>query len=392
MVSAATTDSGLMHQSYAGRTGPVRRTRGFWERWSTRVVVIIALLGIVGGGLFASAEAVPGYAPWQDKTSTLLRQLGFGGALDTYENWLYGRHTPSDTPPDVRGMLNVVNITIAAPYPNLPHLTATADHLGWYPLSRTRDEPSRIYTALLQPDPRHRSVVVGAALLRTSTIAAHLMAGTAEPVDAHSPGRIPPAQLPNVVAAFNSGFKSSASPGGFFIDGNVIRPLEDGRASAVIDDRGRLTVGQWGRDVSMTAHVVAVRQNLALVVEGGAQVRGLDRNADLRWGSARNQLQYTWRSGLGVTAHGDLVYLAGDKLNLSTLGTAMVQAGVVTGMELDIHSGLQFFSSWRSDGSAPPQPRRLLSSMVGPSERYVQPDIRDFFYFTTSGDPSAPTK
>jgi hypothetical protein len=59
-------------------------------------------------------------------------------------------------------------------------------------------------------------------------------------------------------------------------------------------------------------------------------------------------------------------------------------------MELDIHSGLQFFSSWRSDGTGPPQPQRLLPSMIGPAERYVQPDIRDFFYFTTTtGDPSA---
>ncbi|GAB7072046.1 hypothetical protein H7J06_02715 [Mycobacterium hodleri] len=353
--------------------------------------MIVVLLGVVGGGLYANVESVPGYAPWQDRTSTVLRQLGFGAALDTYENWLYSRHAPSNTQPDVRGLM-ATTTAAAAPYRYLPHLAGTADHLGWHPIPRLPAERPMIYTALLQPDQGHRSVIVGVALLRTPTLTAHLMAGTAEPPGAHSPGHIPSAQLPDVVAAFNSGFKSSAHPGGFFLDGTAIRPLEDGKASAVIDDRGRLTVGQWGREVSMTPHVVAVRQNLALVVDGGAPVPGLDRNTDRRWGSARNQLQYTWRSGLGVTSHGDLIYAAGDKLTLTTLGAAMVQAGVVTGMELDIHSGLQFFSSWRGDGTAAPQPHRLLPSMVGPSERYVHPDIRDFFYFTTNGDISAATR
>jgi hypothetical protein len=93
------------------------------------------------------------------------------------------------------------------------------------------------------------------------------------------------------------------------------------------------------------------------------------RNTDLKCGSARNQLH-----------------------TLATLGAAMAQAGVVTGMELDIHSGLQFFSTWRNDGSGTRQPQRPRPTMVGPSERYVQPDTRDFFYFTKTGAADARTK
>ena len=119
----------------------------------------------------------------------------------------------------------------------------------------------------------------------------------------------------------------SAHPGGFYLDGHGVGDLVDGKASAVIDDRGRLTVGQWGRDVGMTPSVRAVRQNLALIVDGGRPVPGLDRNVDLRWGNARNQLQYTWRSGLGVTAHGDVLYLAGDNLNLGPTGCCRPWSG-----------------------------------------------------------------
>jgi hypothetical protein len=228
----------------------------------------------------------------------------------------------------------------------------------------------------------HRSIVVGIGLVRSSAVQVHLEPGTVQPVRSGSAGQIPSGQLPDVAAAFNSGFKMSAYSGGFYLDGATVRTLVDGKASAVIDDTGRLSIGQWGRDIQMSSHVRAVRQNLALIVEGSQPVPGLDRNADLRWGTPRNQLQYTWRSAMGITRSRDIVYVAGDKLNLATLGVALAQAGAVTGMELDIHSGMEFFSSWQSDGAGGSSPQRLLPAMVGPADRYVRRDQRDFFYFT----------
>ena len=356
----------------------------FWERWSTRAGVLLMVTVVIGGGLFANGEAVPGYAPWQDKASTLLRQFGLGPALDAFENWWYTRKTPSDTTPDLRGLMTAPTESSTVDSPYLPPLPVTADGHGWHPVARAPGERPVVYTALLQPDRSHRSIIVAAAVIETSAVRAHLVAGTAEPPATGSPGRIPPERLPDVVAAFNSGFKMSAHPGGFYLDGRGVRDLITGKASAVIDDRGRLTVGQWGRDVTMTPSVRAVRQNLGLIVDGGRPVPGLDRNTDLTWGTASNQLQYTWRSGLGVTAHGDVLYAAGDNLNLTALAAAMTLAGAVRGMELDIHSGLQFFSTFTFDGAHLPRPRKLLSTMVGPSERYVEPDTRDFFYLTAA--------
>jgi hypothetical protein len=54
------------------------------------------------GTLFVQMALAPGYATWQDKTSTLLRAVGMGPALDHVETWLYTRSVPSDTPPDPR--------------------------------------------------------------------------------------------------------------------------------------------------------------------------------------------------------------------------------------------------------------------------------------------------
>jgi hypothetical protein len=340
------------------------------------------------GTLFIRTTLSPGYATWQDKTSNVLCAVGLGPALDRFETWLYTRSVPSDTPPDPAS-LTVTGAVAGNPggvpvYSGLPALVLTADNAGWHAVVTVPGEAPAVYTAVIQPDPLHRSIVVGVGLVRSAAVRAHLEPGTLQPVRSESAGRVPPGQLADLAAAFNSGFKMSAYSGGFFLDGTAVRRLVDGKASAVIDDTGRLSIGQWGRDIQMNSHVRAVRQNLALIVEGGRPMPGLDRNADLRWGPASNQLQYTWRSAMGVTRVGDVVYVAGDELNLATLGVALAQAGAVTGMELDIHSGMEFFSSWRRDGAGASAPQPLMAAMVGPADRYVRPDQRDFFYFTTA--------
>ena len=66
-------------------------------------------------------------------------------------------------------------------------------------------------------------------------------------------------------------------------------------------------IGRWARDVTMNPHVVAVRQNLALVVDNGRPVNGLTSNSGLRVGSYENQGQYTCRSGVVVDPAGNLI-------------------------------------------------------------------------------------
>jgi len=140
--------------------------------------------------------------------------------------------------------------------------------------------------------------------------------------------------IPKLVATFNSGWKMSDACGGFYLTGRSAGQLRAGQRSLVIDDTGAATVGQWARDVSMNPHLVAVRQNLALIVDHGQPVDGLAANSGQRWGSYENQHQYTWRSGVGVDAAGDLIYVAGAKLTLPTLALALVDAGVLQAMEL----------------------------------------------------------
>lgn len=242
-----------------------------------------------------------------------------------------------------------------------------------------------MYTGYFRPDPAHPSIVAGVAWMRSGSTQAHLVAGTVQPGGQFPGGAaIPTGDLPNLVATFNSGWRMKHIPGGFYLHGRTAKPLIDGQATAAVDDRGHLTVGRWGRDLTMNPRLVAARQNLQLIVDQGQPVPGLDANANGQWGSPKNQFQYTARSALGTDRSGNVVYVAGNNMNLHTLATALADAGAVRGMELDIHNGMESFSSWRPGAQGTPVPSKLLPTMTSAADRYVSPDQRDFFYLTVA--------
>ncbi len=229
-------------------------------------------------------------------------------------------------------------------------------------------------------------MTVAAALIPQRVDAIALGPGTREPVPgavATNAAQVPLAARTRLVATFNAGFKMKDSGGGWYLDGREVVRLRPGLASLVIDTRGRATVGTWAHDVSMGPGVAAVRQNLHLVVASGKPDKGLASNNQGLWGTGKNQFQYTWRSGIGTTAQGDLVYVAGKGLTLKTLADAMAQARIITGMELDIHSNMVGFNLFATPGAASTNSsRHLLRSMPIPLDRYLVPDQRDFFYIT----------
>lgn len=107
------------------------------------------------------------------------------------------------------------------------------------------------YTAVFEPDPEHRSVVAGVVLIRAHGTAAHLMYGTQEPAGASAPSgaQVPEADVPTLVAVFNSGFKAKDFDGGYYRNGAPVRPLLNGQASAVIDD---LATWRWGSGAAIS--------------------------------------------------------------------------------------------------------------------------------------------
>jgi hypothetical protein len=256
----------------------------------------------------------------------------------------------------------------------------------WHAAGRPVGGIPAIYEAFLRPDAVHTSVVVGVAWMDTKLLSAELYSGSTIPGGGPWPDTAPvsPAAASTLVAAFNAGFLMSNANGGYFTDGKMVAPLRSGAASLVIYRNGSATVAQWGRDATMTPDVAAVRQNLDLVVDDGQPVPGLNANDTSRWGFTLGGNVYVWRSGIGVTASGALVYVGGPDLNITDLAQVLVRAGAIRAMELDINTDWVNFATYApaapTGAATPSNGADLLSSMAGTPQRYFESWwSRDFF-------------
>jgi hypothetical protein len=341
---------------------------------------------------YARALTYPGSAPLSVRTVEWVRDHGGSPVIDAAEDYWFSHHVPVSAVPRVppTAVAAAARQAGGAPPPVADAVSRAGAPTGegvWLPGRTGPDGRPALYTTFFHPDPDQPRVVAGAAWVRAGSYTAHLVAGTREPDGTAWPGgaSVAPADRARLLATFNAGFKFKDTPGGFLLDGRASPALVPGLATAVVDDTGRLSVGALGTGVRLTPSVLAARQNLDMVVQDGHLAPGLVVDAGRQWGSARNQSQFTWRSALGTDADGDLVYVAGNGLDLVHLADALVDAGAVQGMELDIHPGTVSFSSWLpADSVTGSAPTKLLPDMTRPADRYLAPDQRDFFYLTTT--------
>jgi hypothetical protein len=171
--------------------------------------------------------------------------------------------------------------------------------------------------------------------------------------------------------------------GGYYTDGRTILPLRNGAASTVIFKDGTMTVGKWGSDVMMSAQVASVRQNLDLIVDNAKPVPGLTNANLLKWGKTLGGSFNVWRSGLGVTKDGALIYVGGPSLSIADLANVLVRAGAVRAMELDINTDWVQFSAFQGPLNTPingGNGTSLEKAMAGqPSRYFVNWWTRDFY-------------
>lgn len=360
---------------------------------TTAVLAVLVLLLVAPALSFAKAMTYPGNAPASVRAVEWVRDHGGGPIVDRVETWLYSRQAPSA----VGAPANVVtppadqrvgpDHSASAASTDVPTVAPPLPGEGrWQVVRRAPGGAPVVSVTWFRIDPRHLPVSVAAVRLPRATTALHLGGGTREPKPGYLPtaaAQVPQSWRSRLAAVFNAGFKMRDTGGGWYLGGQTALPLTDGMASLVIDRSGHATVGAWGSDVHLTPDVVAVRQNLHLIVRNGSAVPGLSSNNRGLFGTAKNQFQYTWRSAVGTTANGDLLYVAGAGLNLHSLATAMARAGAVTAMELDMHSHMVAFNYFVSPAEvAGGRGHNLLTTMHTPPNRYLVPDQRDFFYAT----------
>jgi hypothetical protein len=196
--------------------------------------------------------------------------------------------------------------------------------------------------------------------------------------------------VPHVLAAFNGGFRFQDAHGGFYLDGRTAVPLVQGAASFVIYRDGRIDIGTWGTEVGMTPDVVAVLQNLVPMVDHGVVAASASYYDHAVWGNTLNTSTVVARSGIGVTADGALVYVAGPALKAKTLAESLQRAGAVRAMTLDINPEWVTFNIYSHPDAANSllaTGTKLYPQMQRPSDRYLPPtrESRDFVEISLPG-------
>jgi hypothetical protein len=190
---------------------------------------------------------------------------------------------------------------------------------------------------------------------------------------------IPPGDRTGLVATFNGGFKLDSSQGGFYLNGTTRGTLTQGAASVVYYKNGTIKIGIWGRDFSMTPQVAGVRQNLKLMIDHGKIAPDINQNVISNWGATLGGGYYVWRSGLGITADGRVVFAYGPALNAQDLADMLKRAGTVEAMQLDINPFWMSYEYYTTDQHpADPTPHALLPTQQQTAYRYYSEYSRDF--------------
>jgi hypothetical protein len=296
------------------------------------------------------------------------------------------RPTPTPTPPP-KATLKAMPLT-----PMQSYVSPTLDGEGtWNVLEQAPSPYSYLpldARAFIRPDPAFPYAVVTLLQFDSRFSRLHLVSGTLEPggpLGAHGTGVIDPTDLEGntLLAALNGGFKYADGAYGLMTGGKVYVPAQQNAATVAMTHSGQLIMGAWGVDPRLNNNntdLVAWRQNASLLIDNGA-INPLTKDG-AAWGGTILNSEYTWRSGLGITAQGNLVYAAGNALVPETLGKALYAAGAVTAMETDINPFWVRAFLYQKNSKGALTITKLNSQMQGTGYEYLNVDQRDFFYLT----------
>lgn len=370
------------------------RARRFSRRLRRAIAIILLVLLAPAGVSYVSALTKPGNTSIAIRTVEWLRDEHAGFIVATAENlWYTAVQPPTGGPPlsvlparapatpDASRKAPITKQGLPFPKNIRPAVSPALPGEGiWMPAGQVINGRAPILETILRPDPIRPTVVAGLAWIDTSRTHLTLVPGLSEPESNLPPGRaeVPLKDRSRLLATFNGGFKTKDGHGGFIAGGKTYVSPKAGLASVAVYRNGHVELGSWGSEIKPSSHIVYLRQNLPLIVDHGTLNPQI--NNSLAWGTTVGNGVRIWRSGLGIDAHGGLIYAASNGVSARGLADLLIQAGAVRAMELDINSYWPDFFTYSAPGGKAPS--KLLPLMQRPMNRYLVPDSRDFFVVT----------
>jgi hypothetical protein len=358
-----------------------------WRR-ARRIVLLAALICLIPAGV-SYVEAMTEKHNVRLGVSSVewLRENGGNPIVSEIENWYYTLTAPDKGGPPLKA-LPVVGVQ--APEERTPIKRiyrppdvrpiihpALPDEGVWKQAGAAAGPEPAVLLTTFRSDPEYPQFVAGVAWIDAKRTHLAYVPGLDEPpeLEHRGPAEVPPSLRDRVVATFNGGFPLETSNAGLIYEGKVIETMVDGVATVVEYRNGTVDIVRWFKGETDPPHIWFAKQNLPPIIYEGKLNPDLGDGPE--WGATVNNAVRVWRSGLGIDAHGNLLYAAANYQTVESLAKILRRAGAVRAIELDINEDWTSFITYRHPGAA--DPVNLLPEMLRPPERYLTPDERDFF-------------
>ena len=296
--------------------------------------------------------------------------------------WLASQDSSSSTTtPTTSHSASTTTTTVPAFMPpNIkPAITPALPGEGvWQATDTWSPAPPSVLTTTFRPDAQNSGITAYATWMRTSTTVLGLYLGYEGPGETsldRGPEMIPTSGRSGLLAAFNSGFYEKDSPEGFFTHSTLYFPMVQGNATVVRYADGTTDIVSWQGGATPAANVLMARQNLQLLVDDGKVTAAAANNG--AFGVTLGGVPAVWRTGLGVDAHGNLMYVAAPDQTSQSLAQILVDMGSVRGMQLDINPEWPIFVTYGGPGAA--DPSLFVPNPNQVANRFLYSSTKDFF-------------
>ena len=377
-----------------GAMGTLTATLGFW-----------AAIHVIPGAGPAVADGVravvgPGPVAWAEDVvygveDRIKRVVYHDAAPRTF--WEAPPASPQDHPPAQPPIASNAPVapTFAPAAFTPPFATvATAGDGQWLPIvdPAAADQPPAMAKTLVHPDPKRSFAAVAIVAVDLERLELSLVAGTLEPASAavppsERPGLVPADRFPELVAAFNGGFKAEHGHYGMMLGGRTFLAPRAASCTVALYKGGALRVGTWTALKETRPDMAGFRQTPPCLVEQGViNDTLLAADGAHGWGAAVGGETVIRRSALGLDGAGKtLLYGLGESVSAGTLARAMKAAGAENAAQLDVNQSYPRFVFYgpRNSHETPTVASALIPDIAFARHEYVgKPEGRDFFYLT----------
>jgi hypothetical protein len=248
----------------------------------------------------------------------------------------------------------------------------------WTVADQWSPAPPSIETTTFRPDPSNSAITAYVTWMRTSSTLLALYPGYKGPGETtlvRGPEQVPPASYSSLLATFNSGFYEADSPEGFYTNSTLYFPMVAGNATVVRYANGKVDIVAWAGGTTPGKDIEMARQNLLLLVDNG-QVTASAANNNA-YGVTLGGVPAVWRTGLGIDAHGNLMYVAAPAQTSASLAQILVDMGCVRGMQLDINPEWPIYVTYGGPGAV--SPSLFVPNPNQIPNRFLYASTKDFF-------------